>query len=596
MQSIVIESIFEDYLNKKNTHYALLISGKWGSGKTFLWKNVLSKKVEAKKLKPIYLSLNGIKSSNEIESILISNVIFQRIDNKYLKNVLSLTRNGLNILGNVFAGGSQLEDLGKGVDIKEDMSDYVICFDDLERCCMPVKETLGLINDFTEHKKAKVIICVNEKEFENDTSYNQIKEKIVGRTLKYNANYDEILSSYLSQIDNLEYKEFIENKKTIIIDFFNNHKVENLRTLIFYLDTVFSLFSYYKNENTTLQNNMLFFTAIICNEFKNGYITLANLEKRQGIDSDILFSMKSSNFLDTFKKEKEQKEYKDNFYDKYLSTTSELQLYTFSDAIYEFILTGYLNQDSLQQEISNRNGYYVESEEQKITRKLHQFRLLEEDEFNDTIEELLEDCKNGKYNIYEYNTFFSYLNYFVKNNLIKYSKEEIEELLIDAIEKSKDEVEVNDREMGNIIHFTETENFNKVQSKIFEVHNSKKVFDFKEDSIRLSDIISNEIDSLNNYIDTTLSKNNRLFEFVDFTPFWEKFVQLPNKDIVKFHQALKEKYNIGYLTSRKDELPFFENFKNELENYLQANPQSSIKNLVMKELLEVVKSKKEHMN
>ncbi|MEP1489722.1 MAG: P-loop NTPase fold protein [Algibacter sp.] len=58
-----IESIFEDYLNKEKTNYALLISGKWGSGKTYLWKNVLDKKATEKDFKPVYVSLNGINNS-----------------------------------------------------------------------------------------------------------------------------------------------------------------------------------------------------------------------------------------------------------------------------------------------------------------------------------------------------------------------------------------------------------------------------------------------------------------------------------------------------------------------------------------------------
>ena len=44
-----------------NTDYALLIDGKWGSGKTYYVKNILIPLIEKdKKYKPIYISLNGL--------------------------------------------------------------------------------------------------------------------------------------------------------------------------------------------------------------------------------------------------------------------------------------------------------------------------------------------------------------------------------------------------------------------------------------------------------------------------------------------------------------------------------------------------------
>ncbi|MGS4345785.1 P-loop NTPase fold protein [Myroides odoratus] len=43
--SSVIEEMFEEYL-KFQTDYAFLISGKWGSGKTYFYKNVLESKIK----------------------------------------------------------------------------------------------------------------------------------------------------------------------------------------------------------------------------------------------------------------------------------------------------------------------------------------------------------------------------------------------------------------------------------------------------------------------------------------------------------------------------------------------------------------------
>jgi predicted AAA+ superfamily ATPase len=42
--SLVAKEVIFDYLSKEDTDYAILINGPWGSGKTYYWKNNLSKK------------------------------------------------------------------------------------------------------------------------------------------------------------------------------------------------------------------------------------------------------------------------------------------------------------------------------------------------------------------------------------------------------------------------------------------------------------------------------------------------------------------------------------------------------------------------
>ena len=43
-------------------------------------------------------------------------------------------------------------------------SNKIFCFDDLERCKIPLPEVLGYINDYVEHKNLKVVFLSNEKE------------------------------------------------------------------------------------------------------------------------------------------------------------------------------------------------------------------------------------------------------------------------------------------------------------------------------------------------------------------------------------------------------------------------------------------------
>lgn len=63
----MIDSIFDNYLKQENTDFALLLTAKWGVGKTYYVKEYL-KKPENKEIKTAYISLYGLSSTKEIDS------------------------------------------------------------------------------------------------------------------------------------------------------------------------------------------------------------------------------------------------------------------------------------------------------------------------------------------------------------------------------------------------------------------------------------------------------------------------------------------------------------------------------------------------
>src|SRR5262245_26147548 len=74
-----IIEIFKSYVQKRDTDYAIMITGSWGSGKTFFWKKKIVPELErmrnpvsGKKYKCLYVSLNGIQDTSELMSKVIS--------------------------------------------------------------------------------------------------------------------------------------------------------------------------------------------------------------------------------------------------------------------------------------------------------------------------------------------------------------------------------------------------------------------------------------------------------------------------------------------------------------------------------------------
>lgn len=220
--------------------------------------------------------------------------------------------------------------------------EYILIFDDIERSDMPINELLGYINEFVEHKSMKVILVANEKElckkkiysnielkylvaentnvsvptknnknifdlyinpkkqedekektisieqmdervekiFGEDILYNQVKEKLVGMTIQYYPNLQEVLKKLIeNQTKDSKVKEYLQEQSKRIIQMLENKNHINVRTLkyiLYKLEKVFSIVLYIdlsKYENKLFDEckyQLLSYMVYKCIEYKEG--------------------------------------------------------------------------------------------------------------------------------------------------------------------------------------------------------------------------------------------------------------------------------------------------------------------------------------
>lgn len=296
MYSDEIENVVAEYLKNTRAEYAVMIDGDWGSGKTYFLTHSLMRIMETidigkdKRRKYAYVSLYGAKSIDEVSK----EIVFQCFGKKNKKKVEaadSVMETASNIL--TASLGAVNIDLSKIKDTlgKININNWIICFDDLERCCLPINEILGYINRLVEHNKCKVIVLANEKEigkmslnqrleekykviltgrkiilsksdktrasdtedgieienlqketerlFDEDILYKSIREKVIGLTIKYEPQmsvaYDSIILDYN---DSGKFKKYLVENKTKILKYFDGEECFNLRTLISALGSI----------------------------------------------------------------------------------------------------------------------------------------------------------------------------------------------------------------------------------------------------------------------------------------------------------------------------------------------------------------------
>ena len=180
-----LTSYLNEYLAMQTPQFAVMITGKWGCGKTFYIKNLIDEWCNPNRnvsedsidLKPIYVSLNGLSS---ISSVIrkVKTVLYPLLYSKGAKVAKKVILAALKIASKSYLDldkdgvGEDMDNLldAEGIiEIFKSNSDTlkgnrVMIFDDIERCKIPLDELFGFINSIVEHSNSKIIlICDEEK-------------------------------------------------------------------------------------------------------------------------------------------------------------------------------------------------------------------------------------------------------------------------------------------------------------------------------------------------------------------------------------------------------------------------------------------------
>ena len=218
----------------------IMLSGKWGSGKTYFWKNKVQTVLNDKDNKKPnhYISLYGKTSIQEIKNEVFLK-IFESVDSfeseEKTKNIVKGSIDLVSSLTKSISVFGMSLDLSKITDKSFEKIDNIlndeklkrtetylnngaiICFDDFERKSKDIdlNDLFGFITQLTFNFNCKVVIILNDDVFEDEEKkvFSNVKEKSVSKFLKYEPNiedlFDSIFNSNETYIKLDEYKEII---------------------------------------------------------------------------------------------------------------------------------------------------------------------------------------------------------------------------------------------------------------------------------------------------------------------------------------------------------------------------------------------------
>ncbi|WP_417328516.1 P-loop NTPase fold protein [Halarcobacter sp.] len=264
------QKVLEEYLVGSENSYlrsddnngkVIMLSGKWGSGKTHFWQEKVVPKLneENNKTPNHYVSLYGKTSIDEIKNEVFLKV-FESVDsfelkekaNKVVKNTTKLVSSvsktitvfGVNIdLTKV--SDKPFDKIDEILENKklEKTQEYlnsgaIICFDDFERKSKEIdlNDLFGFITQLSLNFECKIVIILNDDVFEGKGKdiFSNVKEKTVSKYLYYNPSIKELFDLIF---DDEKYKR-LESHKELILKTIEETEELNARIYIQVLDNL----------------------------------------------------------------------------------------------------------------------------------------------------------------------------------------------------------------------------------------------------------------------------------------------------------------------------------------------------------------------
>ncbi len=589
-----IEKSIENYL-EKDTDYAFLITGAWGSGKTHFLKEQISKLSKNSKRKFALISLYGINSTKEISKLIFLEK-YPIAKNKLVKyggklaqllvkgmdfNELAIdwdndNKNDVNV--KLTELGSGASDIKKG--IEDDYSpneNLILCFDDFERKGdgLTDKELIGYIDNIVQ-KGIKVIILSNQEKIKTE-HYNNLKEKSFGIIVEYKpdllGSINQIVSSHFKKIEPI-----ITQNQSIIEEAFLKNS-QNLRILKFALshfESIYKILEDEKLQDDDLVKDLLRFTLAFSIEYREGNISFNDT---RGIESsyhgnladlgDILnrsiqfnkdVPLDTSN--DTYRQIFSSKYFKDNRYD-------------FFQSVYDYLTGGYLNEVSLLHQVKE----IIEKREkpqyqiyQKLTSNIsYLVTTLEDEEYVSKLKELLEYAQNGDYdNVLIYGVIVS--RTWGIDNPLKFEFDDLAKLVLKGYKNhlSKTSTKQIREDKYHLPNYINNPNFTEEERKFFKLAlpaaKEEELRRLQIDTEQINDTLSKgPIDFLNTIFE--YHKDNPILNIITVNDLYEKVVSMKNNEINNFNQLLKKRYEQKFelLVSEQD-------FLKKLRHFLETAP------------------------
>lgn len=212
--------LLSDHDNK-----VIALSGKWGTGKSHLWREVKGASSDKKVEAALYVSLFGLASMDQVKLKIVQSSIPIAGESSVIWEGAKKTWSAASqLLESVHKSFGAINDLALLV-VPALLKNQVIVLDDIERKHekLSVDEVLGFIDEFTQQYGCRIIMILNSDQLADRPMWDKMREKVIDQEIQLETTPGEAFDIAIT-IVSTPYADLI--KKTI-----QSCKVTNIRII-----------------------------------------------------------------------------------------------------------------------------------------------------------------------------------------------------------------------------------------------------------------------------------------------------------------------------------------------------------------------------
>ncbi|GLO03017.1 P-loop NTPase fold protein [Pseudomonas putida] len=169
----------------------IALSGKWGTGKTELWKQVRAETRDAKAKQAVSVSLFGVSSITELK-LKIAEGLAPKLGEKHFDSIKAGVAGFKKVLKGFHSSFSALDELSL-LAVPYMLKGRFIVIDDVERkhAKLTIDEILGFIDECVQNHECRILLVLNSDKLKDQDIWIEIREKVVDQEIKLETSPSE---------------------------------------------------------------------------------------------------------------------------------------------------------------------------------------------------------------------------------------------------------------------------------------------------------------------------------------------------------------------------------------------------------------------
>ncbi|MDE6730198.1 MAG: KAP family NTPase [Oscillospiraceae bacterium] len=420
------------YLKNDITGRAIMLTGEWGTGKSYYIKNQLKSFLEGEGKKCAIVSLYGISDVSEISKALFFELhpIIKKSDSvagSVAKAVGKTLINGLtSAIG--FDLNSLDDDGMQKIYESVNLSDTLVVLEDIERTQIDIIKLLGYVNNLCENDGVKILLVTNESELlttyeetnekgekikyytDSAVSYKRTREKTVGDTIHFSCDFVATIQNIIESFGIYLQKYNSEENVKHIQGIFLLMDSYNLRAFMYGCQKFKNILEFISDKHITINDTIaeIIFYGIVA------------FTQRQSSGADLRFE------TNTYLSER-------------LGVNNKFPLFRFC---YQYIVFQKISETQIKKEVAYYTEYLKKgkwnSGNDEDLQIIKSFNLKTESEVKDALANIPDKIKNGAIPYYDYGVLVNYIVAIKYDADIDFSLESIVQPILNELQEIDD--------------------------------------------------------------------------------------------------------------------------------------------------------------